>query len=135
MTWIGALLVAAVQWTCDAALTTLFTPARAELGRYEVCVTPAPLDVAAAETAAGGMQLAAIETVNPFDAFGAAGTYDRAALARLYVGRQVRIARGWAQRSDRFESVTLVSPHPDRTLSRLEPGTMAIRQTVVRRGL
>jgi hypothetical protein len=135
MTWIGALLVAAVQWTCDAALTALFTPARADLGRYEVCVTPSPIDVVAAETAGGRVHLAAIETLNPFDAFGAAGPYDRAALARLYGGRQVRIARGWTERGDQFESVTLVSPHPDRTLSRLEPGTMAIRLRLIRRGL
>jgi hypothetical protein len=135
MTWIGALLVAAVQWTCDAALTALFTPARADLGRYEVCTTSAPIDAAAAVAAADGVHLAAIETLNPSDAFGAAGQYDRAALARLYGGRQVRVARGWLQRRDQFESITLVSPHPDRTLTRLEPGTMAIRLRLVRRGL
>jgi hypothetical protein len=47
----------------------------------------------------------------------------------------MRVARGWAERGDRFESVTLLSPYPDRTLTRLEPGTLVIRLTLERGSL
>jgi hypothetical protein len=70
-----------------------------------------------------------VEALNPLDAFGAAGSYNRGALARLYGGSRVRVARGWAQRGDRFESVTLLSPYPDPSLTSLRPGTMAIEWT------
>ena len=41
-----------------------------------------------------------------------------------------RVARGWKREGDRFESITLISPHPDASLARLEPGTMIIRLTI-----
>lgn len=135
MTWIVALALTATAWTCDAALAALFTPMRPEVGRYEVCTTAATLDAAIVDTAADGVHLAPVETLNPFEALGASGSYSRAAVARLYGGRRVRVARGWVQRGDRFESVTLLSPYPDRTLSMLQPGTMVIRLTLERRGL
>ena len=56
-------------------------------------------------------------------------SYSRAALARLYTGQRVRVVRGWIDRGDRFESVTLLSPYPDATLTRLVSGTMIIRWT------
>ena len=63
--------------------------------------------------------------LEPLEAFGAAGPYDRAALARLYAGRRVRVARGWIERDDRFESITLLSPYPGRDAdSPVRPGTM-----------
>jgi hypothetical protein len=68
----------------------------------------------------------------PLDAFGAAGSYDRAALTRLYAGTRVRVTRGWIEYADRFESVTLLSPYPDATLTRLLPGTMVITWTMSR---
>ena len=74
----------------------------------------------------------ASEQLEPLDAFGAAGSYDRAALARLYAGKRVRVARGWIEYADRFESVTLLSPYPDGSLTRLLPGTMVIRWTLSR---
>lgn len=135
MTCLAALLMLAVQWTCDADLAALFTPARPQVGHYEVCTTPITLEAVVDDLAAAGVHLAAPEMLNPFDAFGAAGRYNRAALARLYGGRRVRVARGWAQRGDRFESVTLLSPYPDPTLTQLRSGTMAIRLTLERRGL
>ena len=116
--------------SCDPALAALFTPARPGLGRYEVCTTTDPL----VEVAAAGPHYGPTELLEPFDAFGAAGSYDRPALARLYAGRRVRVARGWMAYVDRFESVTLLSPYPDATLTRLLPGTMVIRwTTTVRR--
>ena len=69
----------------------------------------------------------------PLLAFGTAGPYDRAALARLYGGMRVRVARRWQQRGDQFVSETLLSPYPDATLARLNPGTMVIRWIATRR--
>jgi hypothetical protein len=111
--------------SCDPALATLFTPQHPQLGRYEVCTTSEPIEVA---NAGGGP----IETLEALDAFGAVGTYDRAALARLYGGTRVRVARSWADRGDRFESVTRLSPYPDASLTHLNPGTMEIRWTLRR---
>ena len=110
---------------CDAALTALFTPARPQLGRYEVCATREPLTAVARPEWR-------IETVPPLDAFGTAGAYDRAALSRLYGGRRVGVARGWTEQGDRFESLTLISPHPDATMTRLLPGTLVIRHVIIR---
>lgn len=111
--------------SCDSVLTTLFTPARPQLGRYEVCTTSEPLTAVARPEWR-------IETVPPLDAFGAAGPYDRAALSRLYGGRRASVARGWTEEGNRFESLTLISPHPDATLSRLMPGTLVIRHAIIR---
>jgi hypothetical protein len=123
-------LLFATLLSCDPALTALFTPLRPGPGRYEVCTTPDPL----VDVAAAGPRFGPIELLEPFDAFGGAGSYDRAALARLYVGTRVRVARGWMEYVDRFESVTLLSPYPDAALTRLLPGTMVIRwTTAVRR--
>ena len=36
-----------------------------------------------------------------------------------------------AKTGDRFESITLVSPYPDATLTRLNPGTLIIRFTII----
>ena len=105
----------AAEISCDPALTALFTPLHPELGRYEVCTTAAPLDGDA-------------EALEALDAFGAAGSYDRAKLARLYEGLRVRVTRSWTTTPDGgFESITRLSPYPDATLTRLLPGTMEIR--------
>jgi hypothetical protein len=105
---------------CDPALTALFTPPRPQLGSYDVCTTPRPID----EVADSRWP---VEQVPPLDAFGSAGTYNRSALARLFGGRRATVARGWTTRDGRFESVTLISPHPDATLTTLQPGTLRIR--------
>ena len=110
---------------CDAVLAALFAPARPQLGRYEVCTTREPLTVLARP---GWLT----ETLPPLDAFGGAGAYDRAALSRLYGGRRVIVARGWIEEGHRFEALTLISPHPDATLTRLLPGTLVIRHVIIR---
>lgn len=119
---IAYLLTAALS--CDPQLTVLFTPPRPSLGRYEICTAPEPLEVVAT---AEGHQYGPVEALDPLDAFGAGGPYDRLKLARLYSGTRVRVTRGWRLRGDVFESVTLLSPYPDPELTRLMPGTMAIR--------
>jgi hypothetical protein len=116
---------------CDPLLGALFTPPRPELGRYEVCTTSAALESAAAETGAAGQEVR-IEALEALDAFGAAGPYNRAALARLYGGNRVRLVRRWQQHGNQFVSETLISPYPDATLTRLNSGTMVIRFTLER---
>jgi hypothetical protein len=108
---------------CDPALGPLWTPHEPRLGHYEVCASDAPLE------AVNGSP---IETLEALDAFGAAGTYDRPKLSRLYGGIRVRVARGWTRTGGRFESITRLSPYPDATLTRLLPGTLEIRWTLDR---
>jgi hypothetical protein len=124
-------LLAAVLGSCDPALTALFAPSRPSVGRYEVCTADEPLDRIAGDTP-DGPHYSPSELIEPLDAFGAAGSYSRPRLARLYAGRRVRVARGWLARGSQFESVTLLSPYPDATLTHLRPGTMIIRWTMVR---
>jgi hypothetical protein len=124
----------APAYRCDAALTALFTPQRPAAGRYEVCVTPASLDAAILADAAR-VHTGPVEAVDPLDAFGAAGRYDRSALSRLFGARRARVARGWSDDVRSATSVTYVSPYPNATLTALLPGTMVIRYKLENRGL
>jgi hypothetical protein len=112
---------------CDPApaLADLFTPPRPIVGRYEVCTTAEPLGALAA---AG----TTIEAVDPLDAFGTAGPYDRFALVRLYGATRAQVVRRWIDRGTELESQTLISPYPDPGLTRLMPGTMIISLHVTR---
>jgi hypothetical protein len=115
-------------FSCDPRLVKLFTPPRPRVGTYEVCTTAAPLAEVADPTWT-------VERLAPLDAFGAAGHYSRAALARVYGGRRPLVARGWIRRAETggpaaFESITLISPHPDATLAALQPGTLRIRHII-----
>src|SRR5919204_3987320 len=112
-------LVPAGASECDPVLTALFTPRMPEIGRYQVCTSPSPLERAIADLTAEGFQFSEIERLEPADAFGTAGAYNRFALARLYGGQRVRVARGWREQGAAFESITVLSPYPDATLSRL----------------
>jgi hypothetical protein len=103
------------------ALAALFTPPRPELGRYEVCTTERPLEEEA-------------EALEPLDAFGAAGSYDRATLQRLYGSARVRVGRSWTATASEFVATTRLSPYPDATLTHLHAGTMEIR-FIIRRSL
>src|SRR3989454_10366969 len=109
----------------DPALTVLFTPPPPRVGGYEVCPSIDPIEAVAER----GWTIEALE---PLDAFGSAGPYDRFAVSRLYGGRRVQVAHGWHERDGEFESITLLSPHPDASLTRLVPGTMIIRWTTRR---
>jgi hypothetical protein len=106
--------------SCTPALLTLYAPSHPQLGRYEVCTTPAPLDAVADPGWAR-------EPTAPLDALGAAGGYDRAAVARLYGATRPVVARGWIRRDGQLESVTLISPYPDASAAHLEAGTLIIR--------
>ena len=104
--------------SCDPTIAHLFTPAHPRLGHYEVCTSSEPI-----QALNGGP----IETLEALDAFGAAGSYDRPALSRLYGGTRVQVARGWTLEGNRFESITRLSPYPDASLTRLQSGTLEIR--------
>jgi hypothetical protein len=107
---------------CDTRLTALFTPRHPRLGRFEVCTDPRPLG----EVVPAGWT---VEMLDALDVFGAARSYDRAGIARLYGGVRARVARGWTRMADRFESQTFISPYPNAAMTSLEPGTMVIRWT------
>jgi len=124
--WLAAAASAAqtgppgVVVSCDPGLAALYAPPHPQLGRYEVCVAAAPLDRVADPAWPR-------EQVAPLDALGTAGAYDRAAVARLYGALRPTVARGWIRRVGELESVTLISPVPDPTATRLDPGTLIIR--------
>jgi hypothetical protein len=67
-----------------------------------------------------------VQDTNAFDGFGAEGRYDRVRLARLFLGHRLRVARGSLTAAGVLRAYTLLSPYPDRTLTRLMPGTMVI---------
>jgi hypothetical protein len=115
-----------IAQTCDPALTALFTPEKPRFGQYEVCTTDEPIEAVADREWK-------IEALDPLDAFGSAGPYDRFAISRLYGGKRARVAHGWRQLGGHFESITLISPYPDASLTRLSPGTMTIRWISARR--
>ncbi|HEV3139494.1 MAG TPA: hypothetical protein VGY57_03205, partial [Vicinamibacterales bacterium] len=83
------------------------------------------------QSASAAAHFGRITELEPLDAFGSAGRYDRSALARAYGGTRARVARGWRKTGDRFESITLISPYPDATLTRLNPGTLIIRFSII----
>jgi hypothetical protein len=73
--------------------------------------------------------------MDPLEAFGDAGPYNRAKVAELYVGLRARVARGPIIEGGRtIAAITLVSPYPNRSLSRLEPGTLIIEFRIPREG-
>jgi hypothetical protein len=109
--------------SCDPALLPLFTPPHPHLGRYEVCTSAEPIKP---------VNDGPIEALEAPEAFGTAGRYDRPALARLYGGTRVQVARGWTTRGNRLESITRLSPYPDASLTHLLPGTLEIRWTLDR---
>ena len=76
-----------------------------------------------------------MDAVDPLDAFGTSGPYDRS--ARLEVVRRppARVARGWSRDGRVLVSTTYVSPYPDRTFTALVPGTLVIRYVLENRGL
>jgi hypothetical protein len=117
-------------------LARIFTPQHVRGAVYEVTVLAESLDRAVQHvraTLAPGFSLGTppgawqAQALDPLEAFGRAGTYDRSRVAQLYAGRRVSVVRGPIERDGRVEgALTLLSPYPDPTLTRLEPGTLAI---------
>ena len=108
----------------------LFTPEHPQLGRYDVRTTAAPLTTAMVDAGEGGRITWTVDDEGPLDAFGTAGLYDRSAVSQLFGGRVATVARGWIQETGRVESVTLISPYPEPSLDRLNPGTLIVRHII-----
>jgi hypothetical protein len=71
--------------------------------------------------------------MDPLDAYGTAGPYDRAKVARLYVGVRPRVAHGPIVEQGRtVASITLISPYPNASLSELHSGTLIIEFRIPR---
>ena len=121
--------VVSLLLACDPAFAQLFTPIHPQFGQYEVCVASAAISNASADLRREGFHLSGMEDLEPLDAFGTSGTYDRSALVRLYGGRRATVVRGWRQNGDGFESLTLISPHPDAPMQRLVDDTLIVRFT------
>lgn len=68
----------------------------------------------------------ALTRLEAHDAFGQAGVYDRFTLAQLFGGRRVTVVRGSLSRGTARDAYTLISPYPDPSLTRLDPGTLVI---------
>jgi hypothetical protein len=115
-----------ISQTCDPVLGRLFTPPRPKMGQYEVCTSENNVERLIAAGGSEGIHFGEVEALEPLEAFGSAGAYNRFAVARLYGGKRVRVARGWRILPHVFESITLLSPYPDTALSHLNPGTMSI---------
>ncbi|MBI2187226.1 MAG: hypothetical protein HYU37_08920 [Acidobacteria bacterium] len=122
----------AASWRDAPALAALFAPAGPRAPAYRASVSPLDLDAVlraladdpALVRAPGAWEPRALP---PTDAFGLAGRYDRLRVARLYGSRQPRVARGARLADDgALETWTLISPYPDATLRRLEPGTLLL---------
>ena len=106
--------------SCDPALAARFTPRRPLLGRYEVCTDPRPLE----DVAPAGWAVLALD---PVDAFGAAGSYDRTALPAA-LRRRPRPRR--PRLDGHGGSIRVADLHltvPNAALTALEPGTLVIR--------
>ena len=102
---------------CDPSLTALFSPRHPQVGSYEICTSTDRVENLAPASWR-------VEPVAPLEAF-SSGMFNRAQLSALYGGRRVSVARGWEAASE--ESVTLISPYPDATLTHLVPGTLVMR--------
>jgi hypothetical protein len=140
LTWSGAAAGAAedvrLPGVPSPELAKQFAPRRVPEGAYQVTVLKEGIEGAVRlvgtavapevgpDDPAGAWR---IQELDPLEAFGTAGVYDRSRLARLYAGRRVSVVRGPVERHGAVvAAVTLISPYPDATLSRLEPGTLAI---------
>jgi hypothetical protein len=119
-----ALLAAApAGWTESPLFRSLFTPRHVPAGTYGTFVSPRSIDDVLAGIDAG----VAPQAVVALEAFGGSGGYDRWKLARLYGAKRARVARiPRVEDGEVVEAWTLVSPYPDPSLERLEPGTLLI---------
>ncbi len=116
----------------NATLTRLFTPHFVPGTPYRVYVTAAVIDTVVSQFATLSPAPSSpgawtIQEMDPLEALGNAGPYDTAKVGRLYVGRRARVARGpLVQNGRTVATIMLMSPYPDPSLTRLEPGTMII---------
>jgi hypothetical protein len=124
------------QITASPAHVRLFAPpARAAAFRFDR--TDAPIESVAQlyrqRWPAADPRSWRIERQAARDAFDGAALYDRARLARLYAGRDPRVARGpVTENAEVVQVVLLMSPYPEADLRRLNPGTLIMTVAVVK---
>ena len=120
------------SWRAAPEYLALFAPAGPRRDAYETFVSPLDLDAVLKRLPSESGVLAPPGAWEPkpelpFDAFGQTGRYDRWKLAEVYGARRASVARGPRGSGTRVTEVwTLVSPYPDPSLTRLEPGTLLI---------
>jgi hypothetical protein len=116
----------------DSRYVHLFTPPRLPPGTYRTWVSAEPLDTVLAavrrdRSLGGAPGSFDPQPVQPREAFGQSGGYNRWKLALLYGGTRARVARGPRTENGQVtEAWTLISPYPDPELERLEQGTLLI---------
>ena len=119
-------------WQVAPEYLALFAPSGPRKEAYETFVSPLDLETVLKRLQSDSGVLAPPgawqpKSELPFDAFGQTGRYDRWKLAELYGARRPLVARGPRGEGTRVTEVwTLVSPYPDASLTRLEPGTLLI---------
>ena len=119
-------------WQPAPEYLPLFAPAGPRRNAYETFVSSVGLDAVLKRLQSEPGVLAPPgawepKAELPFDAFGQTGRYDRWRLAEVYGARRARVARGPRGAGTHVTEVwTLVSPYPDPSLTRLEPGTLLI---------
>jgi hypothetical protein len=118
-------------------LTRLFTPIGAPAGIYQVFESGRGVAELASELAEADDQIfpGEWEEQHPegMAVFEDVGTADRPRLARLFIGGRVTVRRGSITSAGRTLAFTIVSPHPDTTLSHLVSSTLVIRVAVGRK--
>ena len=111
---------------CSAHWTRLFAPADPDdRGTYRVCRSSRPINDLADAHWTVGSQAAA-------EAFAGAAPGARRALALLYGGRRLQVIRGWRRIDESVESVTLIAPPPDASMTRITDGTLIVTARVSR---
>lgn len=112
---------------CSPRWTRLFAPADPDgAGTYQVCYSTRPIGDLTDPDWTSNPQSAA-------DAFAGAAPNARRALALLYGGRQIQVIRGWRVASGSIESIALIAPPPDASLTRVVDGTFVVFARVGRR--
>ena len=117
------------EWREAPEYLRTFAPAGERASAYRALVSRDTLDAVLTEFGVAGAPpsgMWAPVSTPPLDAFGQAGRYDRSAVTRLYGSARPRVARGVTVTDGAREVWTLISPHPDATLRRLEPGTLLL---------
>jgi hypothetical protein len=118
-------------WRAAPAYVGLFAPPSARAA-YEAWTTPTSIDAVLRALEGDPLLLHPpgawqAQALIASDVFGDGGGYDRRRLARVYGATRARVARGPRGADGRVdESWLLVSPYPDPSLQRLEPGTLLI---------
>ena len=120
------------EWLSAPQYVRLFAPLHAHTGSYRAYVSSRSMGDVLRQLGSDPSLLNPPGAWTPAallssEAFGLSGSYDRAKLARLYGARRALVARGPRGGGGRpTQAWTLISPYPERSFERLEPGTLLI---------